>query len=76
MACAQNMLQLVLMTGHLMMQVVFAWAKDAGGQQQIDETVSGAEVRLFSSELDMLKAWLAFFMEADPDSLILFQVCK
>lgn len=56
-------------------QVVFAWAKDVSSQQQIEEAVSGAEVRLFSTELDMLQAWLAFFMEADPDALILFQVC-
>ena len=55
-------------------QVVFAWAKDVTSQQQIDEAVSGAEVRLFGSELEMLQAWLAFFMEADPDALILFQV--
>ncbi len=25
-------------------------------------------------QVDMLKAWLAFFMKADPDALILFQV--
>ena len=55
-------------------QVVFAWAKDAGSQQQLDEAVSGAEVRLFQTELEMLNAWLGFFMEADPDALILFQV--
>ena len=58
-----------------MAQVVFAWAKDVSSQQQLEEAVSGAEVRLFSNELSMLQAWLAFFMEADPDALILFQVC-
>ncbi|KAK9805765.1 hypothetical protein WJX73_007272 [Symbiochloris irregularis] len=54
-------------------KVVFTW--HPGGTEDVQRELStGALVRSYSSEADMLTAWRDFFDEADPDAIPLFQV--
>lgn len=56
------------------MQVVFTW--HPGATEEVRRELStGALVRSYGSEADMLTAWQQHFDEADPDAIPLFQVC-
>ena len=54
-------------------RVIFSWALGAQ-EAQYRELALGASIRVFGSEAAMLQAWHAFFDQADPDALALFQV--
>lgn len=53
--------------------MVFTWAAGAPRSEHW-ELSTGAHVRVFGSEAAMLTSWQAFFDEADPDAIPLFQV--
>ena len=50
-----------------------ALSKDGTPSTYTDPS-SGAEVQVFSSEKDLLEAWLQLLRDYDPDALITFQV--
>lgn len=58
----------------IVVQVVVLWQPGAEASEQFDPG-PGAEVHVFPSEADMLKAWHALHADFDPDALITFQVC-
>ena len=63
-------------TDHLLfveLQVVFTWTTGSTeGERR--ELATGACVKVYGSEAAMLLAWHAFFDQADPDAIPVFQV--
>ena len=52
-------------------KVVFVLSSE---ETELRERVSGMIVHSFESEEALLRAWLKWFIEADPDAIVLFEV--